>query len=298
MYDVLVVGGSYAGIAAALQLARARRKVAVIDAGSRRNRFAAAAHGFLSRDGHTPDLIASQSRRQLLAYPSVDWIDGTVSRCTGTLDAFEATTARGEVLQGRRLILATGVADQLPEVPGLSQLWGRKVFHCPYCHGYELDRAAIGVLASSDMAFHHAIVVSEWGPTTLFTNGMFQPDTEQLGILRERGIAVEPARLVRIADKGEGIAVELAGGGTSELAGLFVQSRTSPACPIAEQLGCRIEESPMGTFVGADGTQETSVPGVFAAGDTARAAGSLTFAVSDGAMAGAGAHRSLIFPPA
>ena len=92
--------------------------------------------------------------------------------------------------------------------------------------------------------------------------------------------------------------LELAGGGTSELAGLFVQSRTSPACPIAEQLGCRIEESPMGTFVGADGTQETSVPGVFAAGDTARAAGSLTFAVSDGAMAGAGAHRSLIFPPA
>ena len=298
MYDVLVVGGSYAGIAAALQLARARRTVAVIDAGSRRNRFASAAHGFLSRDGHTPDLIARQSRRQLLAYPSVDWIDGTVSRCTGALDAFEATTTRGEVLKGRRLILATGVADQLPDVPGLSQLWGRKVFHCPYCHGYELDRGAIGVLASSDMAFHHAVVVSEWGPTTLFTNGMLRPDAEQQDVLRERGIAVEPARLTRVADKGAGIAVELENGSSTELAGLFVQARTSPACPIAEQLGCNIEESPMGTHVGTNGTQETSVPGVFAAGDTARAAGNLTFAVSDGAMAGTGAHRSLIFPPA
>ncbi|WP_127519746.1 NAD(P)/FAD-dependent oxidoreductase [Mesorhizobium sp. Z1-4] len=297
MYDVLVVGGSYAGIAAALQLARARRKVAVIDAGNRRNRFASAAHGFLSRDGHTPDLIARQARRQLLAYPSVDWIEDTVSRCSGSLDAFEATTTRGEVFRGRRLILATGVNDELPEVPGLAALWGRKVFHCPYCHGYELERGSIGVLAAGEMAFHHAVVVSEWGPTTLFANGVFQPDLEQQGVFGQRGIAIEPARLAGVQDTGAGISVELETGGTVELAGLFVQARTSPACPIAEQLGCNIEESPMGTHVGTNGTQETSVPGVFAAGDTARAAGNLTFAVSDGAMAGAGAHRSLIFPP-
>jgi thioredoxin reductase len=297
MHDVIVVGGSYAGMSAALQLARARRSVAVIDAGKRRNRFASAAHGFLTRDGFTPELIANQARKQLLAYPSVQWIEGEVSECGGAIDAFEAVTAGGERLEARRLILATGVTDELPGVPGLAELWGRRVFHCPYCHGYELKQGRIGVLAAGEMAFHHAILVSEWGKTTLFANGAFEPDAGQMAVLRERGISVERAGISSVAQDGGGVSVDLANGREERLAGLFVQTRTSPACPIAERMGCAVEENPQGSYVGTDATKETSVAGVFAAGDTARTAGSLTFAVADGAMAGVAAHRSLIFTP-
>ena len=297
MYDAVVVGGSYAGMAAALQLARARRAVAVVDGGTRRNRFAAAAHGFLSRDGYTPDMIAGQARKQLLHYPSVDWIDGEVAECGGSLDAFSAIMKSGERLEARRLILATGVTDELPRITGLAELWGRRVFHCPYCHGYELEGEPIGVLAAGLAAFHHAMLIAEWGKTTLFANDAFEPDASQTAELTARGITMEHTGVASVHAEHAGIAVELRDGRTVPLAGLFVQSRTAPAGLVAGQLGCAMQDGPLGPYVGTNGTQETSVEGVFAAGDLARAAGSVTFAVADGAQAGVAAHRSLIFTP-
>jgi thioredoxin reductase len=293
IHDVIIVGGSYAGLAAGLQIARARRRLAIVDAGQRRNRFAATSHGFLGQDGRAPGTIADEARRQLLAYPTVELIEATVSDAVAGPDGFAVTGPDGLSLQGRRLVLATGVIDTLPAIAGLEERWGRSVFHCPYCHGYEIDRGRIGVVATGPISMHQAQLVAEWGQTTLLTNGAFMPDAEQLADLARRGIAVEASGIERIDG---GADVVLDDGRTLEFDGLFTAPRTSMASPVAEQLGCRFVEGPMGAYIDINPMMETSVAGVFACGDAARAAGSVSLAVGDGCMAGVSAHRSLVFP--
>jgi len=291
-FDVIVVGGSYAGMAAALQLARARRRVLVIDAGQRRNRFAAHAHGFLTQDGTDPAAIAATARRQLRAYPNLTWLEGKAARAEAFTDGFRLAMEDGACHEGRRLVLAPGVTDTLPDVAGLQERWGRAVFHCPYCHGYELDGGPIGVLAAGSLSLHQALLLPEWGPTTFFLNGTFEPDDEQLAQLDARGVAVERSKVLRVSGDAD---MELADGRVVRLAGLFVVSRTEPAGPLAAALGCEMEEGPLGNFLHTRPTKETNVPGVFACGDAARAAGSVSLAVGDGAMAGAATHQSLVF---
>ncbi|WP_404402829.1 NAD(P)/FAD-dependent oxidoreductase [Pelagibacterium halotolerans] len=290
-FDCIVVGGSYAGLAAGLQLARARRKVLVIDGGQRRNRFASESHGFLGQDGRAPGAIVSDGRAQLLAYPNVSWIDGQAVSAERAGDGFGVTTDDGAVHRARRLVLATGVVDRLPEVPGLAQRWGKSVFHCPYCHGYELGGGEIGVLAISALSMHHALMLPDWGRTTFFLNTAFEPDAEQLTQLKQRGVAIERSPIVEI--RGEKADVVLSDGRVVALEGLLTATRVEMASPLAEQLGCAFEDTPMGAVVATDMTKETSVPGVFACGDMARAAGSIALAVGDGTMAGAATHRSM-----
>jgi thioredoxin reductase len=176
MFDVIIVGGSYAGMAAALQLVRARRKVLVIDAGQRRNRFASSSHGFLTRDGESPDAIAAEAKKQLLAYPTVTWEGGKAVSAAGKVDAFSVEAEKGETYEARRLILATGITDILPDIPGLVERWGKTVFHCPYCHGYELNEGRLGVLATGPLSVHQALMIPDWGKTTFFTNSVCSPD--------------------------------------------------------------------------------------------------------------------------
>lgn len=293
MYDTIVVGGSYAGMAAALQLARGRRSVCVIDAGQRRNRFASAAHGVLGQDGTAPSEIAGNAKAQLLRYPNVTWRDGAVVRAEQAGDAFTVQLEQEEGIAARRLVLATGVIDELPAIPGLAERWGQSVFHCPYCHGYELDRGQLGVLATGKASLHQALLIPEWGPTTFFTNGIFEPNEDQRAQLLARGVTLERARVTAIT--GSQATVHLQDGRSIALAGLFLASRVSAASPIAAQLGCAFVDGPLGPYIQTDEAKETTVAGVFACGDAARAAGSVTFAIADGAMAGLGAHRSLIF---
>ncbi len=293
-YEAIVVGGSYAGLSAALQLARARRRVLVIDGGERRNRFAATSHGFLGQDGRAPGEIVAEARDQLLRYPNVAWRSGLALSARQAGEGFAIETGDGAV-QGDRVVLAVGVTDALPDVPGLTERWGRSVFHCPYCHGYELDQGRIGVLAGSELSMHHALMLPDWGPTTFFLNGAFEPDSAQLSELERRGVVVERTPVARVT--GERADMVLADGRVVPLDGLFTLSRTRPSGTLAEQLGCRLEESPMGRFIAVDGIFRTSVPGVMACGDAARAAGSVALAVGDGAMAGVSTHRSLIFGP-
>lgn len=290
-FEVIVVGGSYAGLSAALQLARARRRVLVIDAGQRRNRNAVYSHGFLTRDGSEAADIAAQGRAQLLAYPHVAWADATADAAAADGDRFRITLADGGSATGRRLVLATGVTDALPAIDGLAQRWGGSVFHCPYCHGYELDEGAIGVIATSAMSMHHALMLPDWGRVTFFLNGAFTPDAAQGAALAARGVTVEAAPIVRIDGAAD---VVLDDGRRLAMAGLFVMSRTSMSSPLAGQLGCAMDPGPLGDFVRTDAQKATTIPGVFSCGDMARAAGSVAFAVADGAMAGVAAHRSLI----
>ena len=293
VYDVIIVGGSYSGISAGLQLARARRKVLVIDAGQRRNRFAHSSHGFLGQDGRNPGTIASEARAQLLAYPTVEWMSQPAIQAKTEDGGYVITAANGEQFAARRLILATGVVDELPEIPGLSERWGQRVFHCPYCHGYELDGGQVGVLAASPMAIHQALMLPDWGPTTLFLNEVFEPDAGQLAMLARRGVVVEPEPVLSVG--GEQADVTLASGRVIKLAGLFTQPRTRMGSPLAAQLGCEFEAGPTGDFIKVDAMRETNVPGVFACGDAAIAAGNVAIAVGDGARTGGAAHQSLIF---
>ena len=145
-YDAIVIGGSYAGLSAALQLARARRRVLVIDAGVRRNRFASASHGFLGHDGRAPEAVAAEGRSQLLAYPNVRWVDGLAEDAHHRPDGRFGFRVGNAEVSAARLVLATGVRDELPPLAGLAERWGRSVFHCPYCHGYEMDAGRIGIV--------------------------------------------------------------------------------------------------------------------------------------------------------
>lgn len=293
MQDVIVIGGSYAGMAAALQLARARRKVLVIDAGQRRNRFASHSHGFLGQDGVDPAVIHVGAKRQLMAYPTVRWIEGTATGITGRKDDFRVATEGGETVAGRRILLATGVIDLLPDIPGLAERWGRTVFHCPYCHGYELNRGRIGVIATGPMSVHQAQLLPEWGAVTFLTNGALSLDPAQRDDLDARGVAIEEVPITRLTGAAD---VELHDGRVLSFAGLFTASRTEPASPLAEAAGWALTETPMGLQIATADNRETDVPGIFACGDAARAPHSVSLAVGDGAWAGAQLHRSLVWP--
>lgn len=290
-FDVAIVGGSFAGLSAALPLARTRRRIAIFDSGLRRNRFATTSHGFLAQDGRPPEAILADARDQLAAYPNVQWFEHAVTEITGSLDAFVVQAGSAPQL-ARRIILATGVKDSLPAIPGLSERWGRTVFHCPYCHGHELQQGRIGVIATSPASLHQAQLLTEWGSVTFFLNGALSLDQDEERMLAVRGVRVNATPISGIADQAR---IMLADGRGESFSGLFVVSRTSPASPLAAQLGCANEDGLQGPFVRTDEKRATSVPGVFACGDLARAAGNVAMAVGDGAQAATAAHASLVF---
>lgn len=293
MYDVIIIGGSYAGMAAALQLLRARRTVLVIDAGQRRNRMAAESHGFLGQDGSDPAEIARVARSQLERYSTLTWIEDAAVAASGARDGFTVRTNEGGVHQGRRLLLALGVSDSLPNVEGLAERWGVSVFHCPYCHGYELNRGNVGVIAANPMSVHLASLLAEWGQVTLLTNGVLELEKDAKAALATRGVAIERAAIARIDGHAD---VVLADGRCLAFAGLFAAPRNAPVSDIAQRIGCKLMETPMGTQLHTTETKETSIQGVYACGDAARVPHSISLAVGDGAWAGAQVHQSLVFP--
>ncbi len=296
IYDVIIIGGSYAGLSAAIQLGRARRKVLVIDEGQRRNRFAAHSHGFITQDGVDPAVIAAKAREQVLNYPTITWLsaraDSAQKLTTSSTDAGFEVLAKGVRHLSRRLLLATGVKDLLPAIEGLAERWGKAVFHCPYCHGYELNQGPIGVIAGSELSMHHALMLPDWGPTTLVLNDAFTPDAEQLAALTARGTTLERCPISAITGHAD---INLADGRVLSFAGLFAMAPFELASPIAHDLGLEMEQGPLGATIKTDVMKETSLPGVFACGDAARPMASVALAVGDGNLAGAGVHRSLMF---
>jgi thioredoxin reductase len=291
--DVIVVGASFAGISAALQMARARRRVCVVDGGQPRNRFAQASHGFFGHDGRAPlDLIA-QARQQLLAYPTVRFVAAQAIDATAQGEGFALALDNGERLLGRRLLLATGVRDQLPALPGLAERWGRSVAHCPYCHGYEFERQPLGVLYRMPLSLHQAGLLTEWGPTTLFLDGQTISD-EECAHLTALGVALEPGRVQALEGEGAALAGVRLADKLVAVHGLFLAPTVVMASPLAEQLGCAFDEAPSGPFVRVEMGQ-TSVPGVYAAGDAAQAAHNATLAAAQGVLAGTSLHRAMVF---
>lgn len=295
-YDAIIIGGSFAGLSAAMYIARARRTVCIIDTGSPRNRFAAHSHGFFTQDGSAPGAMIAAARSQVAAYPGATFIDEEAIGAAREPDGFSVKLATGEVLESARLVLAFGISDELPAIPGLAERWGTSVIHCPYCHGYEFSGQRLGVLRVSPMSVHQAMLIAEWGPTTFYLNGASEPDDESLAQLQKRGVAIEPAPVRALHGDGAKLsAIELVDGRTPEVDALYVGPRTRLNSEMAQQLGCELEEGPFGSIIKTDGLMMTTASDVFAAGDITRFAHNVTWASADGVMAGTAVHRSLVF---
>lgn len=297
-YDVIVIGGSWAGLSAAMQLARARRRVLVLDSGAPRHRFARFSHGLIGQDGRASADILHTIRAQLLTYPTVTLCTDEAISASGDDDAFVVCLSSGETVRAHRLILAVGVVDQLPDVQGLRERWGLTVLHCPYCHGYEVAETRLGVLATSTRSIHQALMLPDWSAdVTLFMmNGLVAIDETNVAALSSRGVRVDARQIVAVLGDAPRITgVLLDDAAVVALDTLFIVPRTTFASALAEQLGCAVDDGPFGSVLRTDANKETTVPGVFAAGDAARAQHNANFAAADGVMAGLSAHRSLVY---
>lgn len=290
-FDAAIIGGNFAGLQAALYLLRARRRVVLFDDGQHRNRFAAHSHGFLGHDGLAPAAIKANALAQLRAYPTLTVV---TARVLTVETGFRLGWDGGEV-QARRLILASGQRDILPDVPGLADCWGITANQCPYCHGYELADLPTGILLGPQpMAGHYLRQISRWaGRVTVFDNGVvLAPET--LAVIAELGLAHVSGPL-EMFEHAEGVlrAVKVAGAAAVPVQAFYLASRSEPASPFAAELGCEMLEGHTGPYVKADNWQRTSVPGVFAAGDLASAMPAAIFATASGASAGLGCDMDL-----
>lgn len=294
-YDAIIIGGSFAGLSAAMQLARARRPILIIDGGQPRNRFAAHSHGVFTHDGAPGGELLEKARAQLSCYPTVTFVSDYAVQTEDLGSHFSIRTEGGKIYAGKRLLLATGLSDRLPDLAGLEERWGKTVLHCPYCHGYEINQGKIGVLASVPMSVHQASIVADWGDVTLFTNDKIKLDDEALNLLQKRKVKIETTPVISIDGASPALdGVRLADGRKIPLDALFVAAQAEQSSPLAAQLGCDFDETPMGLIVRTNNAKLTNVTGVYAAGDAARVPHNITLAMADGVMAAMGVHQSLI----
>ena len=299
-WDVVVVGGGAAGLSGALMLARARRSVLVVDAGAPRNAPAAGVHGLLGRDGMPPGELLDRGRAEVRAYGG-EIVAGEVETVDRDGDRFTAFTVRlagGEVLRARRLLVTTGLVDELPELPGLRERWGRDVVHCPYCHGWEVRDRAIGVLATGPMSMHQALLFRQWSAdVTLFTHRSPAPDPEQAEQLAARGIAVVAGEVAALEVAGDRLAgLRLADGTVVAREVVAVASRMVARADLLASLGLRAVEHPSGAgeHVPADPTGRTEVPGVWVAGNVTELTAQVGAAAAAGALAAAHINADLV----
>lgn len=294
MHDVIIIGGSFAGLAAATQLGRARRTVVVLDTGLPRNRFAAHSHGFLTRDGAPPLEMLAEARRQLETYPSVKLRTGKAIAANQVETGFDVELDGGERLSARKLILAHGMADDLSILPGIEDCWGKTVFFCPYCHGFEFADRRLGLLLRHGDALDLARFYKEWTDTfTLFTNGA-QVDAIVRQTLADMQVAIIDDTVLNLEHEAGELRAVVTAEGSIPLDALFTHPPTRFTTNLGTELGCDTKDGALGPFYVTDEYQETTIPGVYAAGDIARPAPSISYAVADGVAAGVFAHRSLL----
>ncbi len=295
MQDVIIIGGSFAGLTAAMQLARARRKVTVLDTGLNRNRYAESAHNIFGHDGTPPGDLLAAARKQVRFYPTVQLIGAGAQLVAGAPDDFRVTTADGETIAGRRLILSYGIVDEMPDIPGFAQCWGKTVIHCPFCHGYEVAGKRWGLLYSSPMSLHGPTLYANWtDDITLILDGHEIPEEER-DKLEKRGVKLENAKLAGIThDQGEVRSVTLGDGTEIGLDALYAHPRNRPSADLHAQLGLDMKDTPTGTMIAIGDMQAASRPGIFAAGDLVTGMHSVTFANNTGSLAAMGALQSMM----
>jgi len=289
-YDVVVIGGGAAGLGGALVLARSRRSVVVVDAGQPRNAPAAGVHGHLTRDGMPPAELVRRGRLEVEGYGG-RIVDGQADRVDRDGEGrLVVTLTDGRTLTGRRLLVATGLVDELPDVPGVQERWGRDVLHCPYCHGWEVRDQAIAVLASGPMSVHQALLFRQLSDDVTYLGHALPPTAEQQEQLEARGIRVVEGPVARLQVEHDRLAgVRLADGGTVPCTALVVGPRMRARTGFLAGLGMATVDHPsgVGDHLAADPTGRTETPGVWVAGNVTDLSAQVGAAAAAGASAGA-----------
>jgi thioredoxin reductase len=295
-YEVVVVGGGAAGLSAALVLGRARRRTLVVDAGEPRNAPAAHMQGYLSRDGMSPAEFLAVGREEIARY-GVELVRDRAVDVSRDGD-FAVALASGRTVRARRLVIATGLKDELPEVAGLAERFGRDVLHCPYCHGWEVRDRAFGVLATTARSVHQALIVSQWSKDVTFflhrvaEEELSDDDLRRLAAAGVKVVTGEVASLVVAEDRLTGI--RLADGTAHERQVLFVAPRAVPQTDLLRRLGAELRESPFGAYPVVDETGLTTVPGVWSAGNAMGFAEQVVNAAAGGYRAGVTINGELL----
>lgn len=297
MYDVIIVGGGAAALSAALVLGRFRRQVLICDHQRPRNAVASAAHGFLTRDGTPPFELLRIGREQLQPYDTVKYRTTEVVqlKALDDGDGFEAVDSHGAVYHARRVLLATGVRDELPPIPGLAEYWGKAVYHCPYCHGWEVRDQSIVVIGNGETVSHLAPLLKVLSPAVSAClygeSGLTDAQLEQL---RQHKVTVHDSRVEAVEGDEQALhGVRLENGQFIPCQAIFVRPNQNPHSPFAGDLGCATDEH---GFVKVDPLGRTSVPGVYAAGDITSRMQQLITAAAAGATAAAGINSDMVFP--
>lgn len=290
-YEVIIIGGSYAGLSAAMSLGRASRRTLVIDAGRPCNRQTPHSHNFLTRDGETPAAIAATAREQVLRYPAIRFENDTVAGILKSGNNFTLKTESGATYIAKKILLATGVYDIMPNIKGFAECWGISIIHCPYCHGYEVKGEKTAVLANGDMAYHYAALLQQWTKhLTILTNGKADFTPEQTEKLEKYNITIIETSIVEIVhNEGQLKSIITTDGNKHEFSAMYSRPEFKQHIPIAEQLNLLND---MG-YIATDEMQRTNTAGIYAAGDCTSPMRAVASAVASGNMAGAAINNDM-----
>lgn len=291
-FDVIIIGGSYSGMAAAMALGRSLKQVLIIDSGLPCNRQTPHSHNFLTHDGKKPADIAREARLQLEQYPGIQWLTAKATDGQQTDQGFSIRTDKGNTYHAGKLIFATGVTDIMPPLTGFADCWGISVLHCPYCHGYEVRHQPTGILGNGDYAYEFAALLLNWTTTlTIYTNGASTLSREQVQQLTQHGVAIVETPVARMHHKnGHLQALELADGTTVPLTVVYTRPAFTQHCSIPETLGCALTDD---GYIKTDPMQQTTVPGVYACGDNVTRLRTVANAVAMGTTAGMMLNREM-----
>lgn len=283
-YDVIIIGGSYSGLSAAMALGRALRTVLIIDNGKPCNRQTPHSHNFITQDGEKPSSIAEKAKAQVLKYDTVKFHNGLAINGEKTEKGFKITTQTKKDFFSKKLIFATGLKDLIPNVKGFSECWGISVIHCPYCHGYEVKNEKTGILANGDFAFHYAQLISNWTKDlTILTNGKSTLTQEQTDKIAKHKISIIEKEILEIKhDNGYLKQVIFKDNSDIELKAVYSRPDFEQHCKIPENLGCELTEQGL---LKVDMSQKTTIDGIFACGDNASPLRAVSYAVATGTIA-------------
>jgi thioredoxin reductase len=292
-YDVIIVGGSYAGLAAGMALGRALKRVLIIDDGKPCNRQTPHSHNFLTNDGKTPAEIAAIANQQVRKYDTVSFFNGTAINGSKTGNGFQILLSTGETFEAGNVIFATGIKDMLPGIDGLSECWGISVIHCPYCHGYEVRHEKTGILGNGDMIYDFTRLISNWTKDlTLFTNGKSYLTDAQMAKLGQHQVNIVEKEIERLDhNNGHTRNIIFKDGSQSPVKAIYAPAPFEQHCKIPALLGCELTEE---GYIKTDGFQETSVKGIYAVGDNAARMRTVANAVAMGTTAGISVSKKMI----